>query len=50
MMNFRLLGILFVYLLLKIPIFDFAFHSAVQNSNPNSIVFLDHLSSTHTVI
>lgn len=46
MMNFKL----FLFVVIKYTDCDFAFNSAIQKNNSNTVVFLDDLSSTHTVI
>lgn len=47
MMNLLFFGL---YVIIKYIYFDFAFNPAVQNDYPNTVVFLDHLSSTHTAM
>lgn len=42
--------LLFLFVVTGYTYFDFAFNSAEQNNNPNIVVFLDHLSSTHTAM
>lgn len=47
MMNSKLL---LLFVVTENTYFDFTFNSTEQNNNPSIVVFLDHLSSTHSVM